>query len=98
MADLFGQWRMVSGETVTEGDPAIPGTAALQQVQFYNPIILRQSPFHRLSIKHLTMYEAEDLSVEKNSGYSEALGHPVYILTYTTSELHSCGRLDKRSL
>lgn len=38
------------------------------------------------SIEHLTMYEAEDLSVEKNSGYSEALGHPVYILTYTTSE------------
>ena len=27
----------------------IPGTAALQQVQFYNPIILRQSPFHRLA-------------------------------------------------
>ena len=26
----------------------------------------------------------QDLSVEKNSGYSEALGCPVYILTYTT--------------
>ena len=38
------------------------------------------------SIEHLTMYEAEDFSVEKNSGYSEALGHPVYILTYTTNE------------
>lgn len=38
------------------------------------------------SIEHLTMYEAENLSAEKNSGYSEALGHPVYILTYTTSE------------
>lgn len=23
MADLFGQWRMVSGETVTEGDPEV---------------------------------------------------------------------------
>ena len=23
MADLFGQWRMVSGETVTEGEPEV---------------------------------------------------------------------------